>query len=240
VERYVLAVLTAESLLRPDELWDFFVLQEGVRDIALNVEEREGANRGGVTGTEAQRTYAYFLSRWLELRQSRPEVYVRELDKVFRRVYATGDVTSSLNQPFAILTFDCAGYWSTFSPELHGQNTKYGLFRFGHVAESSPTTIIDDPTFQTVARAIQSGVDACRNDCEYFTLCGGGTPANTLAENGRFDSTETWHCRFGTQVPTLVVLGALAKKHGIPPPRPGQTTPLAPGFSLPLITDDVG
>jgi uncharacterized protein len=39
------------------------------------------------------------------------------------------------------------------------------------------------------------GVEACRSTCPYFGFCGGGHAANRFFEHGRFDGTETEHCR---------------------------------------------
>ena len=39
------------------------------------------------------------------------------------------------------------------------------------------------------------GVEACRRACPYFGFCGGAHAANRYFEHGRFDVTETDHCR---------------------------------------------
>jgi uncharacterized protein len=39
------------------------------------------------------------------------------------------------------------------------------------------------------------GVEACRATCPYFGFCGGAHAANRYFEHGRFDVTETDHCR---------------------------------------------
>jgi uncharacterized protein len=56
---------------------------------------------------------------------------------------------------------------------------------------------------------ILAGVDRCRRQCEYFALCGGGAPANTLYENGTFASAETAYCRNVVQVPLEVAIEEL-------------------------------
>jgi len=40
-----------------------------------------------------------------------------------------------------------------------------------------------------------TGVEACRSSCGYFGFCGGAHAANRFFEHGRFDGTETHHCR---------------------------------------------
>ena len=53
---------------------------------------------------------------------------------------------------------------------------------------------------------ITAGVDACRRDCGYFTVCGGGAPANKLFEHGSFATTETTYCRSQVKALTDVLL----------------------------------
>ena len=36
-----------------------------------------------------------------------------------------------------------------------------------------------------------AGVELCRQECQYFSVCGGGEPVNKLSENGTFVSSET-------------------------------------------------
>ena len=42
---------------------------------------------------------------------------------------------------------------------------------------------------------IQAGVTQCRQECDYFASCGGGSPVNKLSEHGTFACTETMHCK---------------------------------------------
>jgi len=39
------------------------------------------------------------------------------------------------------------------------------------------------------------GVESCRSSCAYFGFCGGAHAANRYFERGRFNGTETNHCR---------------------------------------------
>ncbi|OPF74238.1 hypothetical protein VT50_0226920 [Streptomyces antioxidans] len=45
-----------------------------------------------------------------------------------------------------------------------------------------------------VAEALD-GFTNCRATCDHFAFCLGGNPANKFFETGRFDTTETTHCR---------------------------------------------
>jgi uncharacterized protein len=55
--------------------------------------------------------------------------------------------------------------------------------------------LLADPLATTWVSEFVEGVEACRSRCPYFGFCGGGHAANRFFEHGRFDGTETEHCR---------------------------------------------
>ena len=60
--------------------------------------------------------------------------------------------------------------------------------------------------FRRLMADMTSGVETCHKSCEYFGLCGGGNGSNKFWEHGTLASSETNACRFGTQIPTQVLL----------------------------------
>jgi uncharacterized protein len=50
------------------------------------------------------------------------------------------------------------------------------------------------------------GTELCRNQCDYYGFCGGGTGSNKYWEHGTLASSETCACRFSTQIPVKVLL----------------------------------
>ena len=54
---------------------------------------------------------------------------------------------------------------------------------------------MNSPRFQQLWGDIRRGVEACRDECGFFDVCGGGNPSNKIAENGDASSTETLNCR---------------------------------------------
>ena len=58
----------------------------------------------------------------------------------------------------------------------------------------SPKSIDTVDKFKRMYREIAQGVQKCRDTCDYFDVCGGGSPSNKYYENGTFDSTETQFC----------------------------------------------
>jgi len=60
-----------------------------------------------------------------------------------------------------------------------------------------------------MTRDIAAGVEACRSECEYFSVCGGGAPVNKLSENGSFATSTTSFCSLVYMAPTDLILNAL-------------------------------
>lgn len=216
----LLAVLTRDSLADPQRVWDF-VVASGAEEIGFNVEEIEGANTASsllYAGVEDD--YRFFFETLSRLRSSRPSLRIRELDDMSRWILDGEEpVQCSENVPGAILTFDVDGNCSTFSPELAGQcHPAYGSFSSGSVVEHSFESFIATPQVQRANEAVQEGVNRCRLECEYFALCGGGPPANKLAETGRLEATETLSCRLRVQTLANVVLDELEDSYSAESP----------------------
>jgi uncharacterized protein len=114
--------------------------------------------------------------------------------------------------PLEILSVDHAGNFSTFSPELIGQDCpEYGDFVFGNVLDDPIAAMFSNPAFRRTYAQILAGVERCRRECEFFELCGGGAPANKLYENASFDSTQTAYCRSAVMAPLRIMLDALER-----------------------------
>lgn len=199
----VIAVLSESSLQHPDEVWGALVAA-GFGAIAFNVQEAEGANPLSHRSFSADvcRSYEEFLLRIHELRGSRPEIHVRELDDMHRFLSSPSqqDVRSIENLPGAIISISYCGDISTFSPELLDlTHERYRDFRYGNVHRSSWLDVRRNVHFRLVAKAIANGVERCQRECEYFAVCGGGAPSNKLGEHDTFESTETLDCRLRVQ-----------------------------------------
>jgi uncharacterized protein len=199
----VISVLTWDSLEFPDELFDFYV-SIGVRSVGLNVEEIEGVHkRSSLARPGVDARFRRFLDRFLTLLDRHAWPFrVREFDwaSAALRVPQTAIPYNEQVQPFAILSVDVDGHWSTFSPELIGvDHPGCGRFRFGHALKDEPVAIAEDPSFKRVLAKIDEGTRACHLHCRYFHVCGGGAPADKLFENGTLASTETMRCRLAVK-----------------------------------------
>jgi uncharacterized protein len=220
---YVITVLTADSLLYPDELFDFYQDQQ-IRSVAFNVEEIEGPHKtSSLLGVEMRERFRRFFSRFMDLALAAdPPLSVREFDTSAGALlgprYGPGSRTQE-NKAWAIVNVDCEGNFSTFSPELLGiTGPRHGTFALGNVASDSLEAILASPRFRFLEDEIGRGVEQCRQTCPYFAFCGGGPPANKFFETGTFATTETLFCRLHKQVCLDVTLARLEQR---------QTTPVS-------------
>jgi uncharacterized protein len=199
---HVITVLTERALDHPGRLFDFYV-QNGIREVGFNVEEIEGVHRhSSLAGGSIETRFREFIRSFFELFWKSPGLLrVREFESVVGTLLSKAPVRDQQNVPFAIVSIDHDGAVSTFSPELLGAyHPRFDNFAFGHVATHRLAEIQHEPLFQAVNSEIQGGVNTCAGSCRYFPWCGGGAPANKLFETGRFDATETMHCRLTRQI----------------------------------------
>jgi uncharacterized protein len=198
---HVITVLTDRALDDPDRLFDFYV-RHGISEVGFNIEEIEGANTASSLAGGNEAKYREFIRRFFALVWQAPGVLkVREFESALGYLLSDEPVRDEQNEPFAIVSVSHDGAMSTFSPELLGaHHPRFGDFSFGHVAAHGLADVAVGAPFLTVSREIRRGVEACRRNCRYFRWCGGGAAANKLFETGRFDTTETMHCRLTRQV----------------------------------------
>jgi uncharacterized protein len=214
---HVISVLTADSLDHAEQMFAFY-RDHGIRQIAFNVEEIEGINRSSsLSANEMYERVTGFMSRFYDLIEDCAEPYlVREFQSATSAIMSGGSMAIPQGHqmtPLGIISVDCFGNFSTFSPEMLGLSSPdYGDFAFGNVTTDSFDSIFSKAKFRAVAQAIVAGVQRCCDTCEYFAYCGGGAPVNKYFENGSFDSTETMFCRLSKQAVLNVVLEKLERK----------------------------
>ena len=197
----VIAVLTAASLEAPGELYDFFT-KIGVRELGLNIDEAEGGYSESSMSAVTRERYVRFLTHFYQLcAKDGHRISVREFTQASQvlqgSMFHSETVSSTENNPLSIINIDVDGNVSTFSPELIGNSApEYSDFLFGNIQEIEFEELYSHPAFLRLNAAIQRGVENCRKSCSYYSVCGGGAPANKWFENGSFESTETTFCLF--------------------------------------------
>jgi uncharacterized protein len=215
---HVITVLSEKSMRAPDELLDFYI-SEGIDDVCFNVEESEGTYVSGLLSSgNAVEGFRHFLDRfWTLSRKSSRIQFIREIDGMIPRIFRPEQSCAENAQvePFGMVNIDCHGNVSSFSPELLGyKDTKYNDFIVGNILSESLEDMLRSPAMQAMTRDIAAGVAMCREECDYFSVCGGGAPVNKLAENGSFASSRTAFCSLVQIVPTDLILHALDRLEG--------------------------
>jgi len=222
---HAIAVVTADSLSHPDEIFDFF-LNLGAYQVGFNIEELEGTNCSSSLSDTGKDEVLAFFQRVYELQQKTTKYLpIREFDRAFSAIANVSPSNSACgnqqNEPFGILSIDYRGNISTFSPELLGSpSKKYNDFVLGNVRSNDLESLLQNPIFLSLATEIHAGVRHCAAECEYFAFCGGGAPANKFYENGDFSSVQTMYCQHSIQIPIEIVLCHLEEQLGLVKSRP--------------------
>jgi len=212
----IIMVLTNYALDYPDKIFNFFT-DHNIQDIAFNIDEIEGINiTSSFQDKGAMDRYKNFIHRLLDLIEQSPgRLRVREFTQILEILTSPvlGSIKNSTNIPLKIVNFDYKGNFSTFCPELLGMKSeKYQDFIMGNIMTDPIDNIFDNPVFKIINADIQSGVTACKQVCQYWDFCGGGSPSNKFFEQGRLDITETMSCRIHKKAIADVILQHLEKR----------------------------
>jgi uncharacterized protein len=212
---HAIAVVTGATLDYPDEFYDFFAPLP-IHLLGLNVEEIEGTHhRSSLQGLTMKPRYRRFLARlFRRVQEDGFKLGVREFHSAMAAVRFSGDVSEPAsdqqNGAWRIVTVDCGGQYTTFSPELLGLAWGDDTFVMGSVLDTPIRDAAESPKFRRLEGEIAAGIRACEAGCEYFRYCGGGAPVNKYSENGSFASSETMFCQLTRKVVLDVVAEELA------------------------------
>ena len=195
----VLSVLTKPAITNPATLIEF---AENNRwsSLGFNIEETEGIHVSSVlSDPETPAIMFKFFQSMLEHCMSKDSnVRIREVYEMLN--FISGSVVepvfAHVSEPFCIVTVDTDGLWSTFCPELVATaSEEFSDFKLGDLRVGPISANINLDLFGRLSGEISRGIEMCRDSCDYFSVCGGGRPANKFGEHGKFDVTETALCR---------------------------------------------
>ncbi|MBE1533162.1 cyclophane-forming radical SAM/SPASM peptide maturase GrrM/OscB [Actinomadura algeriensis] len=207
-----ISVLTDFTLDHPEAYYDFFV-EAGIGDVGYNIDEVEGANTVSSFGPESStRRYERFLERLLDrAAHHHGAVKIREVwTNMAALAFGGSDPVNNTNAPFRIINIDHKGGATTFCPELLTSD-----HTMGNVLDGPIDRMLADPVFERVGAEIAAGVRLCKETCEYWRFCGGGSPSNKFFEHGRFDVAETRTCRVHKKATVDVLLRHLERRAGL-------------------------
>jgi uncharacterized protein len=216
---HVISVITKEALGQAENIYHFFK-ELGVSQLGFNVEEIEGQHAASSLSSSvvtAEGVEAFMTTMFRLQKQDGGRVRIREFDAALGKIQSQQSLRSfdfpyfnEQVRPFGILSVDCDGNYSTYSPELLGMSLpKYGSFSFGNILKNSFVEGVETRKFHSAFADIRSGIKLCQESCGYYGYCGGGAPANKYYENGTFASAETMFCRYSIKLPLDIVLNDL-------------------------------
>ncbi|MGK7885733.1 MAG: cyclophane-forming radical SAM/SPASM peptide maturase GrrM/OscB [Crocosphaera sp.] len=215
---YIIAVLTETSLDYPEEIFQFF-RDNGIKRVGFNIEEIEGVNRTSSLQKDdiSARIRAFWQRFWDLTTSVKGELQVREFEDVSELILkSSGLLKNQMSQPFAIVSIDYQGNFSTYSPELLTMKSDhYGDFILGNLVNDTLESACDHPKFWKLLQDITAGCSLCEDNCSYFSLCGGGAPSNKYWENDTFVCSETMACRYNKQLVVDVVLDGIERRLGL-------------------------
>jgi uncharacterized protein len=224
---HVIAVVTRDALGEAEAIYDFFEA-EGVDQLGFNIEEEEcGHTASSLRGAQDDRVRAFYETLFRRQKE-RGTILIREFDSAEEKIRSGCSLrnvpfpwVNEQVRPFGIVSVDCAGNFSTYSPELLGMTVEpYGPFAFGNVLADDFADALESEKFRAVFRDVQEGLTRCAATCAYYGYCGGGAPANKYYENGTFASTETMYCRYSVQMPLDIVLAEMERDLQLARPSP--------------------
>jgi uncharacterized protein len=210
VPHHVISVLSSHNLDKPDEMFDFYDAH-GIYSVCFNVEESDGI-RTSATFERADVAVQFkaFFGRFVErVSQSDKPWAVRELDNMTRTIFRPkkAPFRNAQVEPFAIVTVAHNGDFTTFSPEFLGtKDEKRGDFIIGNLKDGPIELAKSNSVFKLLEKEIRAGVAKCARECQYFSVCGGGAPANKHGELGTMDATSTKFCDCVVKATTDIVL----------------------------------
>lgn len=208
---HVISVLSLEALRYPDLFYEFY-RDLGIRSVAFNIQEVEGCNRQTTFNDgQAASLYSNFLKVFLRRRKIELlDLRIREIDDLLANMLRdrTSPLINKLAEPFCVLSVDARGNFSTFSPELLGEeHPRYGRFNMGHFGQHAMQ--LNNVLIDKMYSEIQDGLRLCQEKCAYFGICGGGSPVNKLYEHGTFCATETLECVYRIKLVADVLIEEL-------------------------------
>jgi len=211
----VISVITDFTLDYPKEFYQFFK-ELSPKILGMNVEEIEGDNYSSTLYAKNITTERYnkFISEMYNMFLADTRTLpIREFQQIEKFILKSKSYKNGLGQqttPYRIIAVDLDGNFSTLSPELLGmKSAKYGNFVFGNVYRNSFEEALTTEKFKAVYYDIISGMVMCKDSCNYYSVCGGGTPSNKYSEHKSFAVTETNHCKFKFQLPMDIVLNKI-------------------------------
>lgn len=216
IELNVISVLHPSSLDCAEEYYRFY-RDNDIAEVSFSIDEKEGANiKSSFAEADYKERITEFLTILLEsaYRDGFP-LRIREIERIAQ---VLAGVDSGAGENEQVIAWDAVvvsvdGGVSTFSPELVEVSApQYSNFIFGNILEGNFDDFAAGEPFKLAHAHVNTGIAACRSECRYFEICGGGSPVNKICEHNDLAATETAFCRFSTQAAADALLRFLSSR----------------------------
>lgn len=189
-----IAVVTERALPYGAELFCFFS-EIGCESVGFNIEETIGKYNSDA-GTWSARVKQFWMDVY-DAWSSNPSVSVREFDRCLtnmsRSIITDGNSSATLHDLFPSISYN--GDVVLLSPEFIGEECAvYTDFTVGNIQEDPLLDILGRAAQVQYVRDFADGIEQCRKECGYFSVCFGGIASSKYFELGTLNGTSTAHC----------------------------------------------
>jgi len=191
----IIAVVSVANVDDPGEFYEFFK-NLGCESLAINIEEQEGFYREGdlVTTKKVEVFWRNLYEVWLK----DPVLNILEIDRALSWIQSYPEDETAVRTTRSNLwpTVAINGDVVVMAPELMSAGPEeLHKLTVGNVISTSLPQIVQSARRAWYVQEFRKGIHMCAEECPYFSYCGGGHASNKFFEKGRFDVTDTNHCR---------------------------------------------
>lgn len=192
----VICVVSDSILDKAKELYDFFV-ELGCASFGVNIEEQLGVHTVTINSKDYGSRVTQFWRELFAAWRENPVIKVREFARMLPSLLA---FTDGKTRPPKVYDVFPSIAWNgdvvLLAPEfLNTIAPRYDNFVVGNILNDGLHAIIESGKKAAYVRDFIQGVNRCREECEYFSLCYGGQAGNKFFEYGTTNVTETEFCR---------------------------------------------
>jgi uncharacterized protein len=203
VEYHVIAVLSDEALADAGKFYDSFV-EMGVRRLCLNVVESEGKGIPSFLSDDRvfSRITRFYSDLWRRVASETAPIWIREIEHSQEAVFLKPTTVSRSQEMEAGLVTsvlwngDLLPYTPGFATV---RRDDLGNFILGNVATAPLSKQHNKAVAEFLASSVERLFQSCKTQCEFFEVCGGGSPAHRWAEQRSFTDHVTRTCRASIQ-----------------------------------------
>jgi uncharacterized protein len=211
----VITVLHRECLSAADDFYRFY-RDNKISHVSFSIDEANGANATSSFGCgDYKAAMSAFLRRILRLAFAEGyPLNIREIERVAQLLRGDAVPHNEQVEPWDVVAIAANGDVTSFSPDfMELRVPDYQNFCFGNILEKNFEELANSELFKRTVEEIHIGVETCRLRCNYFGICGGGSPSNKMAENRSLRSGETLFCKLSIQAPADALVEFLTEEY---------------------------